>query len=142
MIPWPPIVPLLLVARLVAAPLPWVRMVCDAAERAGISPSLAVALVAVESRFRPDALGDDGTSWGLFQLCSRWHPWFRESLAEHCVYGTRYMQWCIAQEKGSWAAGIARYNSGAAGFASGRRHAARVMALYRIVAAQGTISRE
>lgn len=127
----------LMIARLVSAPLPTVELVMQAAERAGVDPYLVVAMVAVESRWNAAALGDDGWAWGLFQLHAKWHPQFRGDLTAHVAYGTRYLAECIAQEKGSWAAGIARYNSGSSRWASGRNHAARVMAIYRVVSSCG-----
>lgn len=130
---------LILIARLVSAPLPRVELVMQAAERAGVDADLVVAMVAVESRWDPAALGDDGASWGLFQLCSRWHPQFRGDLTAHCSYGARYLAECLARDGGSRLAGLSMYNSGRPNSDAGRLYAARVMALYRLVEAQGTI---
>ena len=43
-------------------------VIIDSARRHGVDPYLAVAIATVESRLDPDAVGDDGTSFGLFQL--------------------------------------------------------------------------
>jgi soluble lytic murein transglycosylase-like protein len=130
---------LILLARLVSAPLPRVELVMEAAERAGVDPSLAVALVAVESRFRVDACRrewDGTTSYGLFQINDGWHPQYRGDLIAHCNYGARYLAECLARDKGSRPAGLSRYNSGRPASVAGRSYASRVLALYRLVVAQ------
>ena len=116
--------------------VPLVTLVMEQARRAGVDPMLTVALVEAESRFDPAALGDDGTSWGLFQLSSRWHPQERESVFWHAAYGSQYISWCIAQEKGSWSAALERYNSGR-GYDSGRVYSERVLGIYRDITMRG-----
>ena len=125
---------LLLIARLLAAPTPLVALVDRCAREAGVDPDLALAVVAVESRFDTAALGDDGTSWGLWQLCGTWHPQYRDDLTAHCRCGARYLAECIARY-GTWG-GVAAYNSGAPQWDSGKRHAARVREVYRLIKAQ------
>jgi hypothetical protein len=63
-----------------------VALVMEQARRLSIDPLLTVALVEAESEFNPRATGDDGHSWGLFQLDDRWHSQERESVFWH---GTR-----------------------------------------------------
>jgi peptidoglycan hydrolase-like protein with peptidoglycan-binding domain len=43
-------------------------VIIDSARRHGVDPYLAVAIATVESRLDPHAVGDNGTSFGLFQL--------------------------------------------------------------------------
>ena len=49
-------------------PSPIETVIIDSARRHGVDPYLAVATATVESRLDPAAVGDGGTSFGLFQL--------------------------------------------------------------------------
>ena len=42
-------------------------------EEYGIAPALVVAMIAQESDFRADEVGDDGSSAGLLQVQQKWH---------------------------------------------------------------------
>lgn len=42
-------------------------------EEYGIAPALVVAMIAQESDFRADEVGDDGSSTGLLQVQQKWH---------------------------------------------------------------------
>ena len=42
-------------------------------EEYGIAPALVVAMIAQESSFRVDEVGDDGSSTGLLQVQQKWH---------------------------------------------------------------------
>lgn len=55
-------------ATLSAAQRSMADLIIAEAERAGLDPAFMVALAVTESSLRPDVEGDDGTSFGLFQL--------------------------------------------------------------------------
>lgn len=45
----------------------------EVCEEYGIAPALVVAMIAQESDFRADQVGDDGSSAGLLQVQQKWH---------------------------------------------------------------------
>lgn len=45
----------------------------EVCEEYGIAPALVVAMIAQESDFRADEVGDDGSSTGLLQVQQKWH---------------------------------------------------------------------
>ena len=45
-----------------------IQTVTSVAEQEGVSPALALAIMMQESAGNPQAVGDGGTSFGLFQL--------------------------------------------------------------------------
>ncbi len=107
----------ILIARILARPPDLVLLVWQKAEYS-VDPVVACSLVEVESWYNPRALKIErdsrgrviGTSWGLWQICDRWHPQFRDNLPLHCWYGAGYLAWCIHVERGDVRRGLARYN--------------------------------
>ncbi len=123
----------LLVARILCRPADLVWLVYQKAEYS-VDPVVACATVEFESWFNPHAFRLErdkrgkviGTSWGLWQICDRWHPQFRENLGLHCWYGAAYLAWCIHVERGDVRRGLRRYNGPA-----GWEYADAIMAVVR-----------
>ena len=46
----------------------------------GINPSIVIAMIEKESRYNPNAIGDNGNSFGLMQIQPRWHTKRMEKL--------------------------------------------------------------
>lgn len=125
----------ILIALALGRPLPLVSAVVEAALSRGLDPRLTAALVEGESGFDPAALGDDGTSWGLFQLCSRWHPQWRGSLTLHIYYGTMFLAELLEEEHDTKRA-LERYNAGRVGTRSGTAYAERILGIYHRIGGQ------
>lgn len=60
----------------------------------GVNPALAACIVSHESRWRPDATGDDGNSRGLWQISRIWHPEVTDAAAYSAASST---QWSLAR---------------------------------------------
>ena len=73
-----------------------------------------VAICEYESQFNDHACRREyeGTSWGLFQLWSKYHEQHREDLLLHIVAGTAYWTECKEKAGGDIAKGYSVYNSG------------------------------
>jgi soluble lytic murein transglycosylase-like protein len=113
-------------------PLALVLLVATSAQRAGVDPALAVAVVEVESQYTVNAYREEwngSNSFGLFQINSQWHPQYRNNLVAHCDYGARYLAECIAREV-DWETALTYYNSGYRDSPAGRRYAVKVLRLY------------
>jgi len=122
----------LLIALYLSRPLQYVEVVYAAAERANVDPVLACALVEWESGFDPtswDTNSDGSTDYGLFRLCSRYFYQYRESIERHCAQGAAFLMGCLMMEGGDEVRTLARYNAGSPTSETGRRYAARVLAI-------------
>lgn len=120
-------------------PLALVLLVATSAQRAGVDPVLAVALVEVESQYTVNAYRvetNGTTSYGLFQINDGWHPQHRDDLVAHCDYGARYLAECIAREQ-DWETALCWYNSGYRDSPAGRRYAVKVLRLYLEINREG-----
>ena len=94
-------------------PIPLVKKVWAEAVKQGVSPTLAVSLVAHESRFNSVATnnnGDGSKDWGLFQLNSRYHPQFRLNVDQHIAYGVKLVGDYVRRY--GTLAGLGYYNAG------------------------------
>ena len=49
-------------------------------EKYGINPKIIIAMIEKESRYNPNAIGDNGNSFGLMQIQPRWHTKRMEKL--------------------------------------------------------------
>ena len=83
----------------------------DAVYQAGGLDSVSV--VECESQFNEKAWRrePEGTSYGLFQLYSKYHEQYRDDLLLHIVAGVSFLAQCIAKG-GSLARAYSIYNSG------------------------------
>jgi len=57
--------------RLVISHLPYSDLILSAAKKHQVDPKLIASIIKIESNFRADSIGDNGTSYGLMQVnCS------------------------------------------------------------------------
>lgn len=93
------------------------QAILDNADRAKVPVSLAFALAYEESRFKPDAVNDNGKSLdrGLFQLNSNSFPKLTRdefyNAETNARYGVDHLAWCI-DTAGNEVAALAMYNAG------------------------------
>jgi hypothetical protein len=89
----------------------------------GFSAEILRGIAATESRFKANAVGDGGMSFGMFQLHSRWHESRVEKWGEFdptdpfesAVIAGRIMQENLAAFNGDLKLAIAAYNQGVRG---------------------------
>jgi len=84
----------------------------------GVDPALIAAMMTVESRGNPDAVGGAGEI-GLMQILPTTAEWFGGISAEelrdpatNILFGAAYIGYCVDKKGGSVPAGIAGYNYG------------------------------
>lgn len=96
-------------------PTPYHTQIALKAREVGVTPSLALAIVEVESRFNPRAIGKNrnGTlDIGLFQLNSAYFcPIKHSSVDENIDTGLRYLRELI-EIFGVWEMAVLAYNQG------------------------------
>jgi hypothetical protein len=129
---------LVLIARLVSAPLPRVELVAAAAELAGNDVDITISRVAWESGWDPcmeRVCFDGSTDWGLAQFNSRYHDQHRDDLRAHVRAMEAFAALCNRRAAGDPRLGLAIYHRWIPD-ALGLRYAERVMAIYAIVADQ------
>jgi len=89
--------------------------VVKAAPQFGIDPRLALAIVAAESNFRPDARSDKDAR-GLMQLISataaRFNVMNRFDIEDNLQGGLAYLRWLLAYYQGRVSLAVAAYNAG------------------------------
>ena len=89
--------------------------VVKAAPQFGIDPRLALAIVAAESNFRPDARSDKDAR-GLMQLISataaRFNVMNRFDIEDNLQGGLSYLRWLLAYYQGRVSLAVAAYNAG------------------------------
>ena len=90
-------------------------MVVKAAPQFGIDPRLALAIVAAESNFQPDARSDKDAR-GLMQLISatatRFNVRNRFDIEDNLQGGLSYLRWLLAYYQGRVSLAVAAYNAG------------------------------
>ncbi|MEO8565466.1 MAG: transglycosylase SLT domain-containing protein [Betaproteobacteria bacterium] len=91
------------------------QAVVRAAPQFGIDPRLALAIVAAESNFQPDARSDKDAR-GLMQLISatatRFNVRNRFDVEDNLQGGLSYLRWLLAYYQGRIALAVAAYNAG------------------------------
>lgn len=109
-----------------------------------LDPYFLLAVIAKESNFKPDTIGDNGKSFGLMQIQPQWHSERAERLgvSDYCdihgniLLGADYLSEIMVQLHGSHLFSLVGYNAGPAAGARAmeeRRpsdYAARVFRLY------------
>lgn len=58
------------------------KYVRNESKKVGVNPLVAVWIVSKESQWRPEALGDDGQSRGLWQISKKYHP----EVSDKCAF--------------------------------------------------------
>ncbi len=106
-------------------PFPYRTLIVAAAERNGLDPRLVLAVVRAESRFRPDAVSDEGAV-GLMQLTPPTAAWVAgqrrlgaavtpadlRDPAYNLAAGAWYLAWLLRQFGGRLPVAVAAYNAG------------------------------
>jgi hypothetical protein len=91
------------------------QMVVNAAPQFGIDPRLALAIVAAESNFQPDARSDKDAR-GVMQLiaatATRFNVRNRFDVEDNLQGGLSYLRWLLAYYKGQVSLAVAAYNAG------------------------------
>lgn len=97
-------------------------MIVDEAYRQGVNPALALAVAQQESGFNPNAMGDGGNSYGLFQIYSPAHPNYSGGLnpQDNIRYGVGFLKQLNDQFGGDLNKTIMAYNAGAGAVSSGK----------------------
>lgn len=94
--------------------------IIEQAESHGIDPAVVVAMIWRESRYRADAIGDNGQSFGLMQVQPRWHYDRMERLGcpdlldpyQNVTVGVDYLAEQLRRYDGDLAAAVTAYNRG------------------------------
>jgi soluble lytic murein transglycosylase-like protein len=118
-------------------------LVADAARRHGLDPALVLAVVSVESGFRPDAVSPKGAQ-GLMQLMPRTAASLGVAdafdAAANVEGGTRHLGSLVARYGGDLKKALAAYNAGAGAvdqyrgippYVETRTYVAKVLSRYR-----------
>ena len=82
-------------------------------------PSIVIAMIERESRYNPNAIGDNGNSFGLMQIQPRWHTRRMEKLGctdlfnpiQNVKVGIDYLAECF-NRYGDIGKALTAYNSG------------------------------
>lgn len=122
-----------LIALLLSAPLEYVDGVFSSAQIVNVDPLLACAVVEWESGFQPMRVNrnkDGSDDYGLFQLNSRHHWQYRESIDRHIRQGIAVLFGCLAINGGDVERALSQYNTGSPTGETGKRYADRVLEIY------------
>ena len=92
----------------------------------GVDPVVVIAMIATESDFDPETIGDGGDSYGLMQVQPKWHSERMERLGvtdllnpyQNVTVGIDYLSEMVGRGNGiEWS--LAAYNAGATGANNG-----------------------
>lgn len=97
------------------------QIIIDEANRQGVNPQLALAVAKQESGFNPNARGDGGKSFGLFQIHSISHPDYKGGLdpQANARYGIGLLKNLLNQYGGNVEKALWAYNAGSGNVAKG-----------------------
>lgn len=84
------------------------------AKEEGVDPALALSIAQIESGFNPNAVGDNGNSFGLFQIHRPSHPDYKGGTdpEANARYGIRLFKRLLDANNGSVNKAIWAYNAG------------------------------
>ena len=96
-------------------------MIINIAQQEGVDPSLALAVAQQESGFNPNAVGDGGNSFGLFQIHQPSHPDYKGGTnpEANARYGIRYLKNLLDANNGNVHDALWSYNAGSGNKAKG-----------------------
>ena len=94
--------------------------IIEQAEARGIDPAIVFAMAWQESRYNPDAIGDNGNSLGLLQIQPRWHSGRMDKLDcpdlfdpfQNVTVGVDYLAENLRRYDGDIAKALTAYNKG------------------------------
>lgn len=89
-------------------------MIVRIAKEEGVDPAIMLAIAQQESGFNPNAVGDDGKSFGLFQIYSSAHPDYKGGTdpEANTRYAARLFKGLLNQNNGSVNRALWAYNAG------------------------------
>lgn len=89
-------------------------MIVRIAKEEGVDPAIMLAIAQQESGFNPNAVGDGGKSFGLFQIYSSAHPDYKGGTdpEANTRYATRLFKGLLHQNNGSVNRALWAYNAG------------------------------
>lgn len=89
-------------------------MIFGIAKEEGVDPALALSIAQIESGFNPNAVGDNGNSFGLFQIHRPSHPDYKGGTdpEANARYGIRLFKRLLDANNGSVNKAIWAYNAG------------------------------
>lgn len=89
-------------------------MIFGIAKEEGVDPALALSIAQIESGFNPNAVGDNGNSFGLFQIHKPSHPDYKGGTdpEANARYGIRLFKRLLDANNGSVNKAIWAYNAG------------------------------
>lgn len=89
-------------------------MIFGIAKEEGVDPALALSVAQIESGFNPNAVGDNGNSFGLFQIHRPSHPDYKGGTdpEANARYGIRLLKRLLDANNGSVNKAIWAYNAG------------------------------
>lgn len=89
-------------------------MIFGIAKEEGVDPALALSVAQIESGFNPNAVGDNGNSFGLFQIHKPSHPDYKGGTdpEANARYGIRLLKRLLDANNGSVNKAIWAYNAG------------------------------
>lgn len=89
-------------------------MIVRVAKEEGVDPAIMLAIAQQESGFNPNAVGDGGKSFGLFQIYSSAHPDYKGGTdpEANARYATRLFKGLLNQNNGSVNRALWAYNAG------------------------------
>ena len=94
--------------------------IIEVAVEYGIDPAIIIAMAYRESRYRANAIGDNGGSYGLLQIQKKWHSKRMKSLGctdlldpyQNVMVGIDYLAEQTKRYGGDIARGLTAYNKG------------------------------
>lgn len=88
------------------------QMIINEANRQGLDPNIALAVAQNESGFNPNAIGDNGNSFGIFQINKPAHPDYTGGLdpQKNIEYGVGFLKRLHTQNGGDIRKTLERYN--------------------------------
>lgn len=89
-------------------------MIVRIAKEEGVDPAIMLSIAQQESGFNPNAVGDGGKSFGLFQIYSSAHPDYKGGTdpEANTRYATRLFKGLLNQNNGSVNRALWAYNAG------------------------------
>lgn len=89
-------------------------MIVRIAKEEGVDPAIMLSIAQQESGFNPNAVGDGGKSFGLFQIYSSAHPDYKGGTdpEANTRYATRLFKGLLKQNNGSVNKALWAYNAG------------------------------
>lgn len=110
-------------------------LIANEARKQGVDPKLALAVAQHESGFNPNAKGDGGKSFGLFQIYTTAHPDYKGGFdpQKNAEYGIKFIKNLLSKYGGDVYKALRAYNGGSGGLnlPQTAKYADTVMGIYK-----------